>query len=262
MPNRSKSLVALSALVLTAAIVGLRGLSKPHGSVPQNAMPEAPPSAQPVQPTLPSHARGASVAEHASPASARVPTREAATHEERVQRLRDALEARNEGDRIEGIEAAAESADPELLSILASRSLVDDPAAAPALISAVAQLGVVANSAERARAAQTLTTWLSESMERPDADAAGNVSILVEELGKVETEESTRALAEALDQDALPLHVATLAVRSLGQIGDEAGRGAVERFLARLLAAGPATGFEAELRREAEAEALSALREL
>ena len=87
----------------------------------------------------------------------------------------------------------------------------------------------------------------------------GNVSNIVEALGDVGGTRAVDALVAALDQATIALHVQTLAVMKLGELGDPRARGAVERFATRVAALPVSEGIDEELRVEAIAAARTTL---
>ena len=82
--------------------------------------------------------------------------------------------------------------------------------------------------------------------------------MLVDALGDLGGADSAQALASALDQGSLPLHVRTLAVQRLAQLGDPSANDAIARFGARIAALRPAEGIDESLREEALAVASNA----
>jgi hypothetical protein len=142
---------------------------------------------------------------------------------------------------------AARSVDA--LPVLEALALPADPEAAPTIIRAVAALGREARGGEQRRAAETLGAWLGSESQRDAADARGNVSVLVDALGDLGGADAARALASALDSDALPLHVQTLAAQRLTALDD--GSPALAHYAARVRALPPAEGIDELLRQEA-----------
>ena len=172
--------------------------------------------------------------------------------------MRDVLTWQAHGARIDAIEAAIDAGDVAALPVLEKVVLAGDPEGAPTIIRAVASLGARAGGAETHVAAQTLSRWLDTESGRDGLDARGNVSVLVDALGDLGGADAAEALAAALDQDSLPLHVQTLAAQRLAQLGDGSGSDAIARFAARLAALPPAEGIDESLREEALAVASNA----
>ena len=148
------------------------------------------------------------------------------------------------------------------LADLQRASLSRDPAAAPGVIHSIAVLGASAGPAERNEAATTLASWLRDESKRDAPDALGNISNLVEALGDLGGPSAVTALADALDRADLALHVETLAVMKLGELGDAHARSAVERFATRAAALPGTDGIDEELRIEALAAATTTLSRL
>lgn len=165
--------------------------------------------------------------------------------------MRDVLSWQAPGARIDAIEAAIDAGDVAALPVLEKVVLSSDPEGAPTIIRAVASLGARAGVAETHAAAQTLSRWLEAESGRDGLDARGNVSVLVDALGDLGGADSAQALASALDQGSLPLHVQTLAVQRLAQLGDTSASDAIARFAARIAALPPAEGIDESLREEA-----------
>ncbi len=147
----------------------------------------------------------------------------------------------------------------ETLGDLEKFELKRDPEAAPTVIHAVALLGASAEGKKREHAATTLAGWLRDEMKREGPDVPGNVSNIVEALGDVGGRNAVDALVAALDHADLALHVETLAVMKLGELGDHRARGAVERFAKRVANLPPADGIDEELRGEAMVAARTTL---
>jgi HEAT repeat protein len=168
--------------------------------------------------------------------------------------LRAGLASADASARIAAVEDAVRVTAVDALPELQRFALARDPAAAPTVIHAIAILGASAAGAPREEAATTLAGWLRDETKRDalDApDAPGNVSNLVEALGNVGGSRAVDALIAALDQPALALHVQTLAVMKLGELGDGRARAAVERFAKRVAALPASEGIDEELRVEA-----------
>ncbi|MBX3208381.1 MAG: hypothetical protein KF764_25270 [Labilithrix sp.] len=176
-----------------------------------------------------------------------------------VAALRSGLASEDEATRIAAVEAAVSATSIETLGELARFDLRRDPEAAPTVIHAVALLGASADGKKRDDAADTLARWLRDEMKREGPDVPGNVSNLVEALGNVGGSGAASELARALDGQGLPLHVETLAVMKLGELGDGTARPAVERFADRVAALPPAEGIDDELRVEAISAARTTL---
>lgn len=174
---------------------------------------------------------------------------------DQVAALRRGLASNEEATRIAAVEAAVSATAVETLDELQKFDLARDPETAPTVIHAVALLGASAEGKRRDEAAGTLTRWLREERRREGPDVPGNVSNLVEALGDVGGRDAVDALGAALDRADLPLHVETLAVTKLGELGDAHARGPVERFAKRVAALPPAEGIDEELRVEAIAAA-------
>ena len=186
----------------------------------------------------------------------------ATVERDRVAALRRGLASSDEATRIAAVEAAVSATAVETLADLEKFDLARDPEAAPTVIHAVALLGASAEGKQRDEAADTLAGWLRAERRREGPDVAGNVSNIVEALGNVGGRNAVDALVSSLDRADLALHVQTLAVMKLGELGDPRARGAVERFAARSAALPLAEGIDEELRVEAIAEARTTLSKL
>ena len=173
--------------------------------------------------------------------------------------LRQGLASQDEATRIAAVEAAVSATAVETLADLAKFELASDPEAAPTVIHAVALLGASAEGEKRDDAASTLTRWLRDEMKREGPDVPGNVSNIVEALGDLGGRNAVNALGAALDRADLALHVQTLAVAKLGELGDAHARGPVERFASRVAAMPVTEGIDEELRVEAIAAARTTL---
>lgn len=176
---------------------------------------------------------------------------DAAASGDPVVALRRGLSSEDEATRIAAVEAAVSSTAVETLDDLEKFELARDPETAPTVIHAVALLGASAEGSKRDGAASTLDRWLHDELRRDGPDALGNVSNIVEALGDVGGREAVDALGAALDRGQIALHVQTLAVQKLGELGDGRARGPVERFAGRVGAMAPAEGLDEELRVEA-----------
>jgi hypothetical protein len=179
--------------------------------------------------------------------------------DDRAAALRDALTWTDDAARIDAIESAMTAGAVETLPVLEGVDLPRDPEAAPTIIHAVAVLGREARGGEQVRAAVQLGAWLGEESRREGADARGNVSVIVDALGDLGGRDAVRALGAALDQDALPLHVQTLAVQRLVALGDPEAQPAIARYAARVAVLPPADGIDESLREEALAVAAGGL---
>ena len=168
-----------------------------------------------------------------------------------VAALRRGLASDDEATRIAAVEAAASATAVETLADLERFELARDPEAAPTVIHAVALLGASAEGPKRDEAAGTLQRWLTGELRREGPDVAGNVSNIVEALGNLGGSRAVDALIAALDQSTLALHVQTLAVMKLGELGDSRARAPVERFATRVAKLPTADGIDEELRVEA-----------
>ena len=186
-------------------------------------------------------------------------TADAAPPSERVAALRRGLASEDEATRIAAVEAAVSVTAVETLDDLEKFELARDPETAPTVIHAVALLGASAEGPKREGAAGTLDRWLHDEMRRDGPDVLGNISNLVEALGDVGGREAVDALGAALDRAEIGLHVQTLAVEKLGELGDARARGPVERFATRVGAMPQAEGLDEELRVEALEAARSTL---
>lgn len=176
-----------------------------------------------------------------------------------VAALRRGLASEDEATRIAAVEAAASSTAVETLGDLEKFELARDPATAPTVIHTIALLGASAEGPKREEAAGTLQRWLRDELRREGPDVPGNVSNIVEALGDVGGARAVDALVAALDQATIALHVQTLAVMKLGELGDPRARGAVERFATRVAALPASEGIDEELRVEAIAAARTTL---
>ena len=168
-----------------------------------------------------------------------------------VAALRRGLASDDEATRIAAVEAAASATAVETLADLERFELARDPEAAPTVIHAVALLGASAEGPKRDEAAGTLQRWLTGELRREGPDVAGNVSNIVEALGNLGGSRAVDALIAALDQSTLALHVQTLAVMKLGELGDGRARAPVVRFATRVAKLPAADGIDEELRVEA-----------
>lgn len=131
--------------------------------------------------------------------------------------------------------------------------LTTDGYVAAKAIRALTKLSSRANEADRERIAEKLASWLEGERKRPSPDALGNVSILAEELGKVNDRRATRALVAALEEKDLPLHIEARIVESLGEHAAPEALPAVERFRDRIPEPTGDDPFDDALRREARA---------
>jgi hypothetical protein len=170
---------------------------------------------------------------------------------DRVAALRRGLASEDEATRIAAVEAAVGQTAVETLDDLEKFELARDPETAPTVIHAVALLGASAEGKQREGAAGTLERWLRDELKRDGPDVLGNVSNIVEALGDVGGRQAVDALGAALDRGEIALHVQTLAVQKLGELGDAHARGPVERFARRVGSMPPGEGLDEELRVEA-----------
>jgi hypothetical protein len=170
-----------------------------------------------------------------------------------------ALDSDDVATRIQALRDARDEAQVELLPHLLQFDLSSDPELAPTLIASVASLARASDPEARSGAARRLGEWLRSEAQRDTADARGNLAMLVEALAQLDSRDATAALAETLERDRLPVHMATLAVQGLGRSGDSAARVALQHFSDALAQAPAATGFERELHDEAERAADQAL---
>ena len=200
----------------------------------------------------------ANEARRSSDASSR-PSEGTAPANESVAALRRGLASEDEATRIAAVEAAVSVTAVETLDDLEKFELARDPETAPTVIHAVALLGASADGTKRDGAAGTLDRWLHDEMRRDGPDVLGNISNLVEALGDVGGREAVDALGSALDRAEIGLHVQTLAVQKLGELGDASARGPVERFATRVGAMPQAEGLDEELHVEALEAARSTL---
>lgn len=168
-----------------------------------------------------------------------------------VAALRRGLASQDEATRIAAVEAAVSATAVETLDDLEKFELARDPETAPTVIHAIALLGASAEGTKRDGAASTLDRWLHDELRRDGPDVLGNISNIVEALGDVGGREAVDALSAALDRGEIQLHVQTLAVQKLGELGDARARGPVERFATRVAALPAAEGLDEELRVEA-----------
>jgi hypothetical protein len=243
--------IASTALVVAALA---RRAREPEASIPQPidragavAARPAPPVAHGPVDTSRANDAGAGVADERAPAI------------DRVAALRRGLASEDVATRIAAIEAVVGSTAVETLGELENFELARDPEAAPTVIHAIALLGASAEGTKRDDAASTLERWLRAELRREGPDVPGNVSNLVEALGDVGGREAVDALSAALDRAEVALHVQTLAVQKLGELGDTRARGSVERFAKRVAAMPAAEGIDEELRVEAAQAAQATL---
>ena len=170
---------------------------------------------------------------------------------DRVAALRRGLASEDEATRIAAVEAAVGQTAVETLEDLEKFELARDPETAPTVIHAVALLGASAEGKQREGAAGTLDRWLRDELKRDGPDVLGNVSNIVEALGDLGGRQAVDALGAALDRGEIALHVQTLAVQKLGELGDARARAPVERFARRVGSMQPGEGLDEELRVEA-----------
>jgi len=247
------------ALACAVGLLGWLSVLVSSSDPSKDAEPAAasePGAGKPLQPRM--TANGPATPEPNAP-SVGAPT---ASQPDALTALREGLASDNSGTRIEALRAVRDEARVEALPELLARDVARDPEVAPTLITVTAELARKAEPAQRTAATQKLSDWLRSESAREGADARGNVAQLVEALGAMNTPEAVPALVEALEGDRLPLHVETVAVDGLAQLGDTSARAAVEQFRARLAANPAPTGFELELHHEAEIAADRALARL
>jgi hypothetical protein len=249
------------ALACAVGLLGWLSVLVSSSGPAQNADAErapgsAPGTGTPLQPRM--TANGPASPAPSAP-SVGAPT---ASRDDALAALREGLASDNSGTRIEALRAVRDDARVAALPELLARDVARDPEVAPTLIAVAAELARKAEPAQRTAATQKLSEWLRSESAREGADARGNVAQLVEALGAMNTPEAVPALVEALDRDQLPLHVETVVVEGLAQLGDPSARAAVEQFRARLAAAPAPKGFELELHHEAEIAADRALARL
>ena len=152
--------------------------------------------------------------------------------------------------RIDAVRAARDRAPERVLPTLLALDVNAEPELAPALISTIASLARTADPTLRDDAARRLGEWLRGQVARDDAAARGNVSLLVDKLAKLDSPTASAALADALVQGQVPIHVATLAVQGLARYGDASQIAAIERFRERVVREPVSSDFERELQRE------------
>lgn len=230
-----------------------------HGTPPAAPVAAAVASAQSGEPSRPVATATGTRPTDLPPTLAPTPADTRARDVDYAALLRRDLDSDDEGTRIAAVEAAVSATAVDALPELERFLLRGDPEVAPSVIHAVAQLGAAAEASKRDAAAATLAGWLRDELKREGADVAGNVSNLVEALGDVGGRGAVDALAGTLDRGELPLHVETLAVIKLGELGDGLARRSVERFATRVAALPPAEGLDGELRAEALDAARSTL---
>ena len=160
-------------------------------------------------------------------------------------------EAVDTTDRIHALRQVRDELQLEALPRLLATDLSADPELAPTVIATVATLANAGDAATRAETARQLGQWLRSESARDAADARGNLAVLVEQLGELDSPAATAALADALESDRLPVHVATVAVQGLARFGDARVLRAAEHFRDRLAQLPAASGFEGELHDEA-----------
>jgi hypothetical protein len=165
-------------------------------------------------------------------------------------------------DRIALVAQLAERRDLAALPWLLQTSLDQQPELAPMVIMTSAKLAALAPDPERDGAARRLGAWLQAESAREGRDARGNVAVLVEALGTVDSPDSVDALIAALEQQRLPLHVETLAVQGLFKLGDPRAFTPVQRWSERVAALPAADGLQEALRQEAELAARATLASL
>ncbi|MEO6577038.1 MAG: hypothetical protein ABIP89_24530 [Polyangiaceae bacterium] len=243
--------LGLAALALIGAVAGARFFAHDEQAKPAVG------AAAPVRGEAPiaevDHAKLASP----ESAQAAIPSpAPAAASVDPVVAMREALAWPDDAARIEAVETAMNNGAVETLPALEAADLRADPEGAPTIILAVAHLGAMTTGEDSRRAERTLGRWLNEESVRDGADARGNVSVLVDALGEIGGADAVDALVAALDAHQIPLHVQTLAVDNLTQLGDRRAAGAVARFLARVNALPPPVEeIDGELRDEAIASA-------
>jgi hypothetical protein len=248
-------LIVLAILATTAGMVVVARVAPAPAPAAPVAKASAVDEAKALEPAI--TASSPATAAAAPSARALVPAAgdDAATTVSHLAALRLGLASPDEGARIAAVEAAVSATAIDTLEDLSKFELEADPEVAPTVIHAVALLGASAEGKQRDQAAGTLDRWLHGEMKRQGPDVAGNVSNIVEALGNVGGQSAVDALGNALDRADLALHVETLAVTKLGELGDPRARGPVTRFAKRVGAMPPAEGIDEELRVEAIAAA-------
>ena len=176
--------------------------------------------------------------------------------------LRSGLASDNAGTRIEALRAAADQQLTQALPELLQRDLGADPDSAPTLIQVCAALAQHAQPAQRSATLRQLSAWLNAEVARTGDAARGDVSVLVETLGRWPDREVVPVLADTLQNPGIPLHVQTLAVEGLGRLRAGSARAALGTFRARIAQSPPHGGFELELHQEALQAADRALAKL
>ena len=166
------------------------------------------------------------------------------------------------GDRIAHIAALAERRDVAALPWLQQSVLAEQPDLAPTIVLTVAKLAALAPDVQRDAAAHRLGEWLRAESGREGRDARGNVALLVEALAITGSPEGVDALTVALDAQRLPLHVETLAVQGLFELGDPRALPAVRRWSERVAELPRGNGLEQALRSEAQLAAQATLASL
>jgi hypothetical protein len=224
---------------------------------PQQAQPPPTSPPGPFESARPRAVAAPSAGPAAPPAVAR---NDASSANHELTALGDGLASANPFERIAALDRAAGRGVTEALPLLERIDLTREPDIAPIVVRTLAKLADGAGTSERGRAIATLERWLESESRRTESapDARGNVSALVEALGAIRSPLAVDALTRALDRQNLPLHVETVAVQGLTELGDSRALPAVERFGARVAARSDAVGFEAELREEAAAAARAA----
>jgi len=256
----SPVVVAVAAVVVVAGLVA-GGFALFSGKTESGASRGVPAAASPVPAqasAVESHEASPGAPAQASAGQAPSQAGQGQGSSDRAAALRDALTWTDDAQRIDAIEAMMNVGAVETLPVLEEVQLRMDPEAAPTIIHAVSVLGKKARGNDERQAAQTLGRWLHDESGRVGADARGNVSVLVDALGDLGSHEAAQALADSLDDDGLPLHVQTLAVQRLTELGDPAAKAAIDRFSARLAAMPPLEGIDESLRTEAVAVANAA----
>jgi hypothetical protein len=249
--HRRHLAMALGAVLSVVALRAAIGAAAGERRAPQTPTSREVALHQQEAPTPPS-VETPTVPQAPPPSAARIAPAPAT---DRAAALRDALTWPDREARIESVESAIAAGATETLPVLEGVDLAGDPEAAPTVIHAVAVLGNEAGGRAHADAAAKLDAWLRGEELRDGADARGNVAVLVGALGDLGGRDAAVALASALDSDALPLHVQTLAVQRLAALGYSETQPAFARFEARVAALPPSEGIDDLLRQEALAVA-------
>jgi hypothetical protein len=256
---------ALSALALGGTMAALQYYSEGAPPLPPSAAPSAEDPSLRAAPSQPRSDAARRVTSDRSGGGAtssaldRPP--ETASGYADARALAEAFSSDDLGRHMRAIASAASQGGAAELAVLMRQSLPALPHEAPALIAAVADIAE-RDAKHGPSAAATLANWLEQERRRESRDAVGNVSVLVESLGRVHDPRASEALSATLRASDIPLHVKVLAVQGLGRNGPPDAAASLSEF-ARTLAEMPSSSggdqILADEARTATAEALQLL---